>query len=288
MPSSRRVSRRSVLAFGSLTFSVLLLTACGGTDSGKSGAAGNPYGLIEPGTIKAATETGQPPFAYADASGRPVGFIIDVTDEAAKRLGLKVDYSSTTVTSSLAGLTANQYDLAASGLGVTAQRQKSVAFTKPLFWSTFAVLTTKDSTFSTFSDFSGRTVGVVTGSSQVPVVPARMPGAHSVAFPTANTAVSQLLNGNLDGFAVGGPDAEQFMAEHASLRLAASAPVDHPTAMAVPKNHQAFLDALDGQIAAMVQDGSYARLYRKYFHTAPQPQLLAVWPALARQFKDAG
>lgn len=88
-----------------------------------------------------------------------------MTDEAAKRLGLKVDYKSTSVTGSLAGLTAGQYDLASSGLGVTEERQKSVDFTKPLFWSTVAVLTTAKSRISSFDGFNGKRVGVVTGSS---------------------------------------------------------------------------------------------------------------------------
>src|SRR5437588_4116340 len=141
MPTQRRTA---LLLTALLT---VVLSGCGGAEAGKP-SKGNRYGLIEAGTISAATQTGQPPFAYADKSGKPVGFIVDVTDEVAKRLGLRVRYKATSVTSSLAGLTAGQYDLAASGLGVAAERQKSVDFTKPLFWSTTAVLTTKANTTS--------------------------------------------------------------------------------------------------------------------------------------------
>ncbi|SED11355.1 polar amino acid transport system substrate-binding protein [Amycolatopsis tolypomycina] len=258
----------------------LLLAGCGGGGS----AAGNPYGLIEPGTIRAATQTSQPPFAFGDPSGKPAGFVIDLTDEAAKRLGLKVEYKSTSVTASLAGLTSRQYDLAAAGLGVTEERQKSVSFTKPLFWSTTAVLTTAQSSASKLTDFAGKKVGAVTGSTQEPFVPAKLPGAVPIGFPNANAAVSQLLNGSLDAFVVGGPDAEHFLKQYPVLRQAASAPVAHPTSMAVPKDHGALLTALDKQLGAMVADGTYARLYRKYFTTAPLPQLVAAWPDLGAQF----
>jgi polar amino acid transport system substrate-binding protein len=234
--------------------------------------------------IHAATQTSQPPFAYGDPTGKPIGFVIDVTDEVAKRLHLAVDYKATSVTSSLAGLTTHQYDLAASGLGVTADRQKTVSFTKPLFWSTTAVLTTAATTATQLTAFGGRRVGVVTGSAQEPFVPAKMPGAKSVAFPDANAAISQLLNGSIDAFVVGGPDAEHFLKQYSALRLAASAPVDHPTSMAVAKDHGALLTAIDEQIGAMVADGTYARLYRKYFTTAPLPQLVSAWPALSQQF----
>lgn len=257
----------------------LVLAGCGAGSS-----ADDQYGLLEPGTIRAATQTSQPPLAYGDPSGKPVGFVIDVTNEAAKRLGLKVDYKSTSVTSSLAGLTSHQYDLAASGLGVTDERAKSVAFTKPLFWSTTAVLTGVKNPAAKLTGFGGRKVGVVTGSAQEPFVPAKMPGAAPIGFPNANAAVSQLLNGSVDAFVVGGPDAEHFLKQYPSLRLATSAPVDHPTSMAVPKDHSALLTALDKQIGAMVADGTYARLYRKYFTTAPLPQLVAAWPELGAQF----
>jgi polar amino acid transport system substrate-binding protein len=167
---------------------------------------------------------------------------------------------------------------------VTADRQKTVSFTKPLFWSTTAVLTTAATTATQLTAFGGRRVGVVTGSAQEPFVPAKMPGAKSVAFPDANAAISQLLNGSIDAFVVGGPDAEHFLKQYSALRLAASAPVDHPTSMAVAKDHGALLTAIDEQIGAMVADGTYARLYRKYFTTAPLPQLVSAWPALSQQF----
>lgn len=275
--------RRTAMPFAALTVAALTLSACGSGDS----AGNNPYGLIHAGTIEAGTQTTHPPFAYAEGSGKPIGFIVDVTGEVARRLGLKVDYKTTTVTGTLSGLTSGQFDLAADGLGVTPDRQKSVAFTKPLFWSTTAVLTKKTSAISSLTGFGGKKVGVVTGSAQEPFIPAKMPGARAVRFPTDNAAVGQLLNGNLDAFVLGGPGAAEFTKQYATLRVAASAPVDHPTSMAVRKNHAAFLAAVDRQVAAMVTDGTYARLYKRYFATPPTPQLVSAWPALAGQFRGA-
>ncbi|WP_406437702.1 transporter substrate-binding domain-containing protein [Streptomyces sp. NBC_01613] len=290
-PLSSRSVRRSRRSFTAIALSLsgLVLAGCGSGTTGKA-SDDNPYGLIQAGTITSATQTSQPPFAYGDDSGKPVGFIVDVTDQAAKRLKLKVDYKSTSVTGALAGLTAGQFDLASSGLGVTAEREKSVSFTKPLFWSTVTVLTTKTGTsgkISDFDGFTGKKVGVVTGSSQEAQLPTLIPKGDPVRFQTQNTAVSQLLNGSIDAFLVGGPDAKEFMKQYKGLRVAVSAPVDHPTSMAVPKGHTALLKALDEQIAAMVEDGTYAKLYRKYFDTEPEPELIKAWPALAAQFPGA-
>lgn len=257
----------------------LSLAACGGTSSSASDA----YGLQNPGTIEAAVSTDQPPFATAAKSGAPRGYIVDITGEVARRLKLKVDYKASSVPAALQGLTSGQYDLAASGLGVTAERQKQVNFTKGLYWSTTAVVTRTGAAASRLTDFAGKKVGVVTGAVQQAFITAKMPGARQVQFPNQNAAVSQLLSGNLDAFVVGGPDAEAYLKQYPKLEIAVSAPVDHPTAMAVNKKEPKLLTAIDTQLGAMAADGTLLKLYDKWFTKPPQPELLGIWPALTSQ-----
>jgi polar amino acid transport system substrate-binding protein len=254
-----------------------VLAACGGP------SADNKYGLATPGTIEAAAATEQPPFSIAGENGHPAGFVIDITDEAARRLNLKVTYKASTTAAMLQGLTSGQYDLAAGGLGVTAEREKSVSFTKALYWSTTAVLTKTDSAAAALTDFSGKKVGAVTGAVQQAFVRDKMPGAIPTSFQSQNTMVSQLVAGNLDGLAVGGPDAREYLKQYPSLRIAVSAPVDHPTAMALPHNHDALRQAIDEQVGAMVSDGTFLTLYRKWFTEPPNAELIKIWPAIGNQ-----
>lgn len=250
-------------------------SACGSTDT-----TTNRYGLIEPGAIHAVTLNSQPPFAFTDPSGKPTGFIIDLAEEAAKRLNLRIDYKTTTVAASLTGLTGGQYDLAAEGLGVTDERAKTVTFTKPLFWSTTTVLT-KGQGPTDPAAYAGKRVGVVTGAAQEPFVTGRMTGSVPVKFPAIDAEVNQLLAGNLDAVALGGPDAEAFIERHPDLTASVTVPVDHATTMAVAKDHGAFADALNQQFEAMISDGTFVTLYKRYFPNEPaQPQLVAVWPQL--------
>ncbi|GAA4600769.1 ABC transporter substrate-binding protein [Actinoallomurus liliacearum] len=268
--------RNRVLAVG--VAAALSLTACGGGAS-----KDDPYGLETAGTIEAAVSTDQPPFASASKAGAPQGYIVDITNEVAKRLKLKVNYKASTVPAALQGLTSGQYDLAASGLGVTAERQKQVSFTKALYWSTTAVVTRTDESASQVTDFRGKQVGVVTGTVQEAFIAQKMTGARKVQFPNQNAAVSQLLSGNLDAFVVGGPDAEAYLKQYKKLKIATSAPVDHPTSMAVQKKNTKFLQAVDAQLTAMVGDGTFLRLYKKWFTEAPADDLVSVWPALKSQ-----
>lgn len=254
----------------------LALTACGGSASGEA----NPYGLITPGTIQAAASGDQPPFAKVDESGHPAGFVIDITEEVAKRLNLKVTYKSSTVPAAIQGLTSGQYDMAASGLGVTDERKQSIAFAKGLYWSKTAVLTKKDNPVSSLDGFAGKKVGVVTGAVQEAFVQKKMPGAVLTKFEGQNAGISQLNSGSVDAFVVGGPDAEAYLKQFNNLKIAVSAPVEHETTVAFKKGDTALVDAWNKQVEDMVNDGTFRKIYDKYFTEAPLPELTAIWPAL--------
>ena len=57
----------------------------------------------------------QPPSAITDAAGKPTEFSVELVNEAAKRLNLKVQYRTTTLQGVLAGLSAGQYDIGDQG-----------------------------------------------------------------------------------------------------------------------------------------------------------------------------
>jgi len=258
----------------------LLLAGCSSSNSSSSGkATSNPYHLITPGTILAATSGDQPPFATMDASGNPSGMIIDVTDAVAKRLGLKVTYKLATTDAGIQGLSAKQYDMVANGLGVTPERQKAIDFAKGLYWSTTAMLTKKSSPATKLTDFSGKKVAVVTGSVQVDYF-SKLPGAIETDYQDENSAVSALNSGSVDAFIVGGPDAEQYLKKFSSLKIAASAPVDHATTVAFQKGNSALTKAFDKEVGEMIDDGSFQKIYTSYFSEKPEPELVNIWPKL--------
>lgn len=122
--------RTSTWAKTTVLTCVIALTAaaCGGSGSAKR--ADNPYQLIKPGVILAATSGAQPPFTMNKEGSRPTGFIIDLTEDAASRLGLKVEYKLTPTASGIQGLSAKQYDMVANGLGVTEERKNAIDFAK--------------------------------------------------------------------------------------------------------------------------------------------------------------
>jgi len=277
------IGLKAIVAVGAIA---LLAAGCGSSGSGsdsdaKGSAATNPYNLITPGTLLTSTSGSQPPFTVVKGGGEPTGFTIDLNNEVAKRLGLKVDYKLTTSAAGIQGLTSNQYDIVGDGLGVTDERKKSIAFAKGEYWSTTAALAKKTAGINSMDALAGKKVAVITGSVQVGYLK-KIQGAVATSFETSTAAVSALNSGSVDAFLVGGPDAEAYLKQFPDLTIAASQPVDHETTVAFQKTNTALVNAYDKQLQAMVDDGTFKTIYQKYFSQAPEPQLLKIWPGLGK------
>ncbi|MFI7293394.1 substrate-binding periplasmic protein [Streptomyces sp. NPDC050121] len=275
-------SRRSLLAGTAATALLLTLTACGG-DSEAAGSSAARYKLVQSGVITAGTQAEQPPFAVTDASGKPSGFAVDLMNEAAERLGVKVQYKTTNLQGILAGLSAGQYDIGVAGVGATPERKKQVAFTTPYYWGFTDVLTLMGSKQTRLSDFDGKRIGAVSGSVQETFVNREMPRAELVKFKDQTALITQLLSGGVEGVVLGGADADEY-AQKQPVRIAVELDSLQGSAFPLRKDGDPkLLKDIDAAIDAMIEDGTYVRLYKKYFHDPIAKDMLRERPKLVWQ-----
>jgi polar amino acid transport system substrate-binding protein len=244
-------------------------------------AAANPYNLLTPGVIAAGALSENPPFAFAAANGKPQGFAIDLAEEVAKRLRVRIEYQSTTIQGLLTGLAAGKYDIGAGGVGATAERKQAVDFIKPYYWGFTAVVTRTTSTATSIADFNGKRIGVTTGAVQEAFLTNKMPKALPVKFQDPHAGIAQLLAGTIDGFVVGGADAEEYLAQEKTLKIAVSEESTQGTAFPVKKGNTALVNALDTKIDEMIADGTFIKLYQKWFTRPLSHRVVEFRPGLA-------
>ncbi|MET9759406.1 transporter substrate-binding domain-containing protein [Streptomyces sp. NPDC006372] len=277
-------SRRPLLAATAVVTLLLSLSACGG--GAAADATTSEYKLVQDGVITAATQSEQPPFAITDAAGRPTGFAVELMNEAAKRLDLKVQYKTTTLQGILAGLSAGQYDIGVAGVGATAERKKSVSFTTPFYWGFTDVLTLKNGKQDALPDFDGKRVGAVSGSVQETFVHREMGGAELVKFKDQTALITQLLSGGIEAAVLGGASADAYVAKE-PVRIAVKLESLQGSAFPMRKNGDPeLLKDIDHQIDQMIDDGTYIRLYKKYFHDPIAADLIKERPKLAEQVME--
>jgi polar amino acid transport system substrate-binding protein len=266
--------------------SAATVTACGSD----SPPAGDDYGLVQPGTITAAVTAGDYPFVSPGASGKPVGLLVDLNDLISTRLGLKIVYKTTTVQAGLPGLTSGQYDMMSVGLVASEERKKSVAFTLPIFWGQNVVVVPAASTAKSIPDLAGKRVGSGANSTQEDFAKKKMATSSLVSEATDSAGVNQLLAGNLDAMVLGSTHVGQIFQQHpGTLKVALTSPQDQPGAMAINKKLTKFIDAYDKQLTGLANDGTFLKLYQKYFPDLPYPtQMYQYWPSIKQQIEKQG
>ncbi|MBK6866979.1 MAG: amino acid ABC transporter substrate-binding protein [Burkholderiales bacterium] len=111
-----------------------------------------------------------PPMGFRDEKGQLVGFDIDLAREAAKRLGVEVEFKPIDWNAKEAELNGKRVDVLWNGLTITDERKKNIAFTAPYMENHQIVVVKGDSPIKTKADLAGKLVGVQDGSSAVDAI----------------------------------------------------------------------------------------------------------------------
>src|SRR5437660_10494441 len=94
----------------------------------RAGLSAGDYRIAQPGILVAASVTSNPPFESL-TGGRPVGFDIDLIAEVARRLGLRPEIQSATLSSVLTDVVQGRADVAIAALSIRSDRRSVVDFT---------------------------------------------------------------------------------------------------------------------------------------------------------------
>ena len=154
---------KKILALAmAVVMSGLLLAGCGSTNAGTT--ATTP---AAPQKIVVGLDDNFPPMGFRDEKNELVGFDIDLAKEAAKRLGMQVEFKPIDWNSKEVELNSKKIDVLWNGLTITEERKKNIAFTKAYMENRQIIVVLPNSNIKTKANLAGKTVGVQDGSSSV-------------------------------------------------------------------------------------------------------------------------
>lgn len=254
----------------------LSLVACSGgeAENGEPSAATDEPAEGETiGVLTVATEPAFPPFEYQAENGELEGFDIDLMTAIGETAGLEVEFESLPFDGIIPALQAGTVDAAISGMTITEERLQTVDFSRPYIKAGLAIAVQEDNTeIKSLEDLEDKTIAVqlgTTGADQA----AEVPGAKISTFDSAPLALQELANGNADAVINDAP---------VTLDAIASGNIDGLTVVgellttefygiALPKGSE-NLAVVNDALATMIEDGTYAEIYEKWFGEAP-PEL---------------
>ena len=149
-------------------------------------------------TISFAGSGGYPPFNYITDSGDVIGFDVDVAQEIADRLGMKMEYKTTAWDGIVEGLRAKRYDAILGSMGITPEREERVDFSIPYYYSGPQLIVRKDSSIKGPSDLkSSDAVALVTGTTFEQ--DGKKLGVVVKLYEDDNQTLMELINGRVEG-----------------------------------------------------------------------------------------
>jgi len=282
-----RVSKTFVRSAAALVVLALAVTACGksGTSSGGTPSAHSgkmlpnlpSFTTVKKGELMVGSCLDYSPFEFTDPNtGKLTGFDIEMIDAIAARIGLKVTWVKANFNTIFTALAANKFDAVAAASTITPQREQVVNFTDPYFDSdqSLTVNTNKTPSIKTTNDLKkGDVVGVQKGTTghDWAVAHLQPKGVVIKSYVNAPDAFTDLESGAIAGV---------INDQGSSLSEASKRPGEKVVQLIVTTEHYGFavsksnpklLSAMNLALKAVISDGTYATIFKKWFPKNPVP-----------------
>jgi len=158
-------------------------------------------------------------------------------------------------------------DVAIAALTVTDERRQSVNFTIPYFETSLVVIVPVDSEITSTSQIHepGLRVAVQLGTTSDLMTEWYLGDAEIVRLRTATDTIFELNAGRADIIVIDRGVAEQFIADHAGLRLLPETLAYEEYAIAVNRDNTELLERLDAALQQLMDNGELQRIYDMFF-----------------------
>lgn len=281
--------RRWILALAAVFAAAALFAACGGDDSandtestgGQSTAASADLGLKTDGVLLVGSDIPYAPFEFTDAGSSEVkGFDVDVVKAIAATFGVTdVRFQKQSFDTIFTTTAQGRFDMAASSITITAERQKVVAFSAPYFEANQSIMvrTGDDKGLASLGGktitpaqataaLKGKTIAVQRGTTGADLA-AKVPGGKVLQFQIVDDAFNALAAKRAD--AVVNDFAISAYATKAKPQLSVVAKVSPSEnyGFAFPPDNTKLKAAVDAGLAKIKADGTYDEIFTKWFGT---------------------
>lgn len=216
------------------------------------------------------------PFEYMNAEGEVIGFDIDIAKAMCEKMKAKCTFQNQAWDGIIPALRAKKFDVIASSMSITPERQKAVAFTK-MIWNSPNPLVGKKGTTAqpTLEGTKGKVVGVQQATIQDRYATKYFKDATIKRYKTFDDALNDLVLGRVElvfcDVGVGDEFLKSSKGKDFDFIGDAVLSIDDPeifgvgTGFAVRKQDTELLEALNKAFDEVRADGTYDKIQKQYF-----------------------
>lgn len=218
------------------------------------------------GTLKIGTEGTYAPFTFHDASGKLVGFDVEIGEAVAAKLGVKAEFVEGKWDGLIAGIDAKRYDTVINQVGITEARKQKYDFSEPYIASKAVLIVKQDNEdIKGFADLKGKKSAQSLTSNFGKI--AETNGAELVGTDGFDQSIQLVLTGRADATINDSLSFLDFKKQKpdAPVKIAAEQENADYSGIIIRKGEPELLEAINKALADIKADGTYQKIADKYF-----------------------
>ena len=224
--------------------------------------------IEESGEMSFAMTGGYPPFNFVNEDGDLDGFDIDIAKALAKEMGVEAKPTTTAWDGIIGGLISKRFDSIIGSMAITEERLEKVNFTEPYYYDGAQFFSTSALGLESITDLEEGRVGVVTGTTYHTALSEMDNITEIMQFESDVDNIMALEQNRLDGLVTGRFVGLQAPTKYGVDLVAVGEMLyAENIGIAVRKEDEDFLSALNKALEAIIANGTYEKISQKWFNT---------------------
>lgn len=217
--------------------------------------------------LRAGLEPTFAPFEFTNDKGEFVGFDVDLIRALGKEAGYDVEVQNIGFDALIPAVQSGILDCAISGMTITEERSKVVAFSNPYYTAGLLVMVRKDNKdIKSYADLKGKNIACQIGTTGENK--SRASGAKNVtAYNTNVEAAMELVNGTADAVINDAPVVSFYLKTPAGKNCKAVGDIleAEEYGIAFSKKNPQLVKDMNKALATLKKNGTYDKIYAKWF-----------------------
>lgn len=229
-----------------------------------SSEASGELTTVEAGKLIMATNAAFPPYEMTTDAGDFEGIDVEIAGAIAEKLGLELQIDDMDFDAALLSVQQGKADIVMAGVSVTEDRLLVMDFSDSYATGIQSIIVPEDSDIASADDLAGHMIGCQRGTTGYIYCSDDFGDESVTAYDNGLTAVQALVNGQVDCVVIDNAPAQEFVAANPGLKILDTSYVEEEYAIGMGKGNTAMLEAVNGALADLKEDGTIQAIVDKY------------------------
>ena len=229
-------------------------------------AAAPAFTTIEAGKLIMSTNAAFPPYEMVADDGSFEGIDVEIAGAIAKKLGLELVVDDMDFDAALLAVQQGKSDIVMAGVTVNEDRKLVMNFSDT-YSKGVQVVIVKEGSDVTLDNLGDQMIGTQRGTTGYIYTSGDYGEDHVTAYDNGASAVQALMNDQVDCVVIDSAPAQAFVETNPGLTILDTEYTSEDYAIGMSKDNTALLEAVNGALKELTEDGTIPAIVEKYIPT---------------------